>query len=204
MPALQLVCASSFYSDTEGAHINEAMHLPGGDPEDGLPEGPEDVADPHVPRKLLDEHMLRDKTVKGLGPFGLRVLGRRLFVCNSDQDEQLEENGQCGVVGTKFQLPGITLDLQSDRVVLPVRRWDVEKMVWTAEQAPHVMVEKYKLPQGADGRVDFDMLPSMPKKMTRFSPGEAPDPIEAAMPGMVPCLVSLRRKVRNKAFLDLW
>eukprot|EP00913_Durusdinium_trenchii_P012148 g11409.t1 len=26
----------------------------------------------------------------------------------------------------------------------------------------------------------------------------------AAMPGMVPCLVSLRRKVRNKAFLDLW
>eukprot|EP00913_Durusdinium_trenchii_P028713 g26928.t1 len=97
MPALQLVCASSFYSDTEGAHINEAMHLPGGDPEDGLPEGPEEPwwgkngqSDGGPDIKLLDEHMLRDKTVKGLGPFGLRVLGRRLFVCNSDQDEQLE------------------------------------------------------------------------------------------------------------------
>ena len=26
--------------------------------------------------------------------------------------------------------------------------------------------------QGPDGRVDFEMLPNMPRKMTRFSPGE--------------------------------
>eukprot|EP00435_Cladocopium_sp_Y103_P013066 s940_g3.t1 len=83
--------------------------------------------------------------------------------------------GKCGVVGTRFQLPGVSLDLdESDKVILPVRRWDDEKMVWTAEQAPHVMVERYKLPKGTDGRVDFDMLPLMPKKMTRFSPGEDP------------------------------
>eukprot|EP00434_Breviolum_minutum_P010978 symbB.v1.2.009683.t2/scaffold620.1/size179776/1 len=80
----------SFFSDTEGAKLNEAMHLPGGDPEDGLPDGPDDVADPHVPRKLLDEHLLRDKTVKTFSPYGLRVLGRRLFVCDSNKDEDLE------------------------------------------------------------------------------------------------------------------
>lgn len=200
------VGASCFYDDTEETKLNEAMQLPSGDPEDDQPETAEDLADPHVPRKMLDEHLLREKTVRSFSPYGLRVLGRRLFVCNSNNDEELEVDGKCGVVGTRFQLPGVSLDLdESGKVILPVRRWDDEKMVWTAEQAPHVMVERYKLPKGTDGRVDFDMLPLMPKKLTRFSPGEAPDPIEAAMPQALVAGVGPRKrhKVRNKDFLDL-
>eukprot|EP00439_Symbiodinium_sp_Y106_P048439 s2754_g6.t1 len=250
---------SAFYSDTEGAQLNEAMRLPGGDPEDGIPEGPDDIADPHVPRKLLDEHILREKSVRSFSPYGLRVLGRRLFVCNSDEDDQLQadrflyllncglvrldtrrqEEGtglsfqecaqhllhcsKCGVVGTRFQIPGISLRLESDKTILPVHRYDDVKMVWTAEQAPHVMVENYKLPKGKDGKLDFDMLPVMPFKMTRFSPGEAPEPIESsagalavsmAIPRPLVRLARARRedflvaakqpKTRNQGFLWDW
>ncbi|CAJ1361826.1 unnamed protein product [Effrenium voratum] len=202
MPAMShLVSPSGFFSDTEGAQLNEAMRLPGGDPEDGIPEGPDDIADPHVPRKMLDEYMLREKSVRRFSPFGLRVLGRRLFVCNSNDDEELEEAGKCGAVGTRFQIPGVSLQLESDKVVLPVHRWDDEKMLWTAEQAPHVMVDNYKLPKGKDGRVDFDMLPAMPKKMTRFSPGEAPDPIESAMPLAVVFVAP--KRARRRDFLEV-
>ena len=34
---------AAFYADTEGSRLNEAMKLPGGDPEDDVPEGPGDA-----------------------------------------------------------------------------------------------------------------------------------------------------------------
>ncbi|CAK0810165.1 unnamed protein product, partial [Prorocentrum cordatum] len=138
-------------------------------------------ADPHVPRKLLDKHRLTAGGAHDFRPYGLRTLTDRLYVCDSDDDVALQERGKCGLVGARWQLAGTALQNKKDGLwTLPVRRWDPQRQTWTAEEAPYVSVEEWRIPLAYDGKVDMDSFSAMPRRMTRHSPGEVGEPIEAS------------------------
>lgn len=140
------------------------------------------ASDPRIPRKLLPKFRLMSVGARDFGPFGLRVVSGRLYVCDSDDDAVLSERGRCGMAGTRWQINDTALRNKKDSLwILPVRRWDPEKQTWTAEKAPHVSLPEWTLPLVHDGKVDLEAIPAMPRQMTRHSPGEIADPLEASM-----------------------
>merc|ERR1712194_490316 len=77
----------------------------------------------------------------------------------------------CGVVGTRSQLDGISLyNMTTGTRTLPVKRWDELRSRWTAEDAPYINIPEWKLPRAGDGKVDFNMIPQMPRSMTLDKP----------------------------------
>lgn len=137
--------------------------------------------DPRIPRKLHADFRLTRRGAWDMRPFGLRVIGKRLLACTSDDDSVLTERGECGVIGTRFQVDGSSLynPITGTRT-LPVRRWDEIRMRWTAENSPFITVREWKLPRAADGKIDLSKMSAVPRAMTEESPGRLPDPIEGS------------------------
>mmetsp|Transcript_56253 Transcript_56253/g.163012 ORF Transcript_56253/g.163012 Transcript_56253/m.163012 type:complete len:172 (+) Transcript_56253:400-915(+) len=127
---------------------------------------------------------------------GLRSLGRWLYVCNSDDDEVLGTSGLCGLVGSRQQVAGASYeDPHTGEVAVPVRRWDMAKSVWTAEESPYAVFPRSHLPLSiSDGKIDLDAIPPMPRSMTAHSVGVLAEPIESIAPAAVAAVLPHPRR----------
>jgi len=151
-----------------------------------------DHYDPRIPRRLLENHVFRNKGAWDMRPFGLRSLGKVLFVCDTDDERKLLEQGRCGVVGTRQQIDGTSLfNKVTGNRTLPVKRWDDLRFRWTSEDAPYVTIREWKLPRAADGIVDLTKIPAIPKTMTEEKPGFLLNPIEGSAGALLPSCIAL-------------
>eukprot|EP00929_Paragymnodinium_shiwhaense_P063325 TRINITY_DN31645_c0_g1_i1.p1 TRINITY_DN31645_c0_g1~~TRINITY_DN31645_c0_g1_i1.p1 ORF type:complete len:244 (+),score=33.65 TRINITY_DN31645_c0_g1_i1:73-804(+) len=149
----------------------------------GHRSSPESSADPQVPRKLAAQYKLRQRGAWPVPNFGLRSIGNRLYVCDSDDDAQLIKEGHCGLASTKWSFGGHTAHPpHSGSYILPVRWWDDVHGNWSGEQAPYATVPEWML-KVHDGRLHIETIREVPHEMTTPTPGQLPDPIEMTMPG---------------------
>lgn len=148
--------------------------------------------DPRIPRKLTDKLVLRNKGAWDMRPYGLRTISGRLFACDTDDSKKLQlGEGRCGLVGTRWQIDGISLYNKATGMrVLPVKRFDELRNRWTSEDAPYIRIPEWKLPRAGDGYVDFSKIAAIPRTMTMEAPGETMSTVEGSAAPLLPLAVA--------------
>ena len=149
---------------------------------DGVSSVRAGVVDPRVPRKLSLQFAHRGKGVGPVAPVGLRVVGRWLYMCDSNDDDVLQTRGHCSLVGLSRHFDSYSLKrLPSHTRVVPMRRWDASHETWTAEESAYGVIPEVRVPKHADLSFDAGGVPAMPPSMTEPNVAELPDCIEGTL-----------------------